>query len=214
MTPFQFNMARGLIYGELRLRGYKIDEGGSSPDELQYLYALAKHSDIKRIAEVGFHLGFSSYAFLKARRDISVTSFDIGTHSFVPGAKKIIDRKFPGRHTLIYGDSTETVPKFFTQNPGVKFDLIFIDGGHEYDVARADIINTRLLAHPDTLVIMDDLIPWLPWGKGPVRAWDDAIREGVVVQDELYEDGRVVKSIEPPGKRGWALGHYLFESRD
>jgi predicted O-methyltransferase YrrM len=211
MTPFQFNLARGLIYGELRLRGYKIDEGGSSPQELQYLYETAKSPGVKSVAEIGFHLGFSSYAFLKAQNDISVVSFDIGTHSFISGAKKIIDRKFPGRHTLIRGDSTKTVPEFSMRNPNRKFDLIFIDGGHEYEIVKADICNMRLLARVGTIVIVDDLASWLPWGKGPARAWEEAIQVKEVVQDELYKDGQRVKTIEPPGRRAWALGRYLFK---
>ena len=139
MTPFRFNLMRGLIYTELRLRGYKIEEGSSSPRELQYLYEVAKRSYIKRIAEIGFHLGFSSYAFLKANPKVSVTSFDIGSHSFIPAAKNIIDRKFPNRHTIIYGDSTKIIPDFAKMNPNIEFDLIFIDGGHDYETAKADI---------------------------------------------------------------------------
>jgi len=212
MTPFQFNLTQGLIYGELRLRGYKINEGASSPQELQYLYETAKWPNIKRIAEIGFHLGFSSYAFLKARKDITVVSFDIGTHSFVSGAKKIIDLKFPGRHRLIYGDSIKTVPEFITQNPDRKFDLIFIDGGHEYETVKADINNMKSLARLNTIIIIDDLTPWLPWGKEPTQAWEEAIKKREIVQDELYIDGNAVKAIEPPGKRGWASGQYILIS--
>ena len=201
---------RWLICAELRLRGYKIEEGASSSEELRYLYKKAKQPSIHRIAEIGFHLGFSSYAFLKANRRTSVTSFDIGNHLFVPAAKKIIDRKFPGRHTIVYGDSTKTVPEFAKQNPNIKFDLIFIDGGHDYETVRADIQNMKSLAHPDTIVIIDDLTPWLPWGKGPTQAWMEAIDKKEIVQAELYKDGKPVETIEPPGERSWASGSYLF----
>jgi predicted O-methyltransferase YrrM len=210
MTPFRFSVAMALIYGELRLAGYKIDEGGSSPEELQYLYETARRPNIKRIAEIGFHLGFSSYAFLKPKSDITVTSFDIGAHEFVSGAKEIIDRKFPKRHTLILGDSTKTVPEYAAQNPDTKFDLIFIDGGHDYEVAKADLKNMKSFARPDTLLLIDDLTPWLSWGKGPTQAWMEAIQSGEIIQDELYKDGKPVKTIEPPGQRSWALGHYTF----
>lgn len=208
MTPFRLNLTRGLIYTELRLKGYKIEEGASSPEELQYLYKTAQRSGITKIAEIGFHLGFSSYAFLKANRQATVVSFDLGSHDFVPAAKKIIDRKFPGRHTLLYGDSMKTIPEFAEQNPDEKFDLIFIDGGHDYKTARADIRNMRKLATADTLVIMDDLTPWLPWGKGPAQAWSEAIASHEIIQLELYKDGKPAKTIEPPGARIWALGRY------
>ena len=201
---------RGLVYAELRLRGYKIKEGASSPAELMYLYKTAKRPNIDCVAEIGFHLGFSSYAFLKANRKISVISFDIGSHPFISAAKKIIDRKFPGRHTILYGDSTKAVPEFARQNPNIKFDLIFIDGGHDYETARDDIQNMKSLARPDTIVIIDDLTPWLPRGKGPTQAWTEAINKKEIVQDELYKDGKLVRAIEPPGERSWAIGHYVF----
>jgi predicted O-methyltransferase YrrM len=187
-----------------------IEEGASSPEELQYLYETTRRHGILRVVEIGFHLGFSSYAFLKANKKTNVISFDIKSHPFVPAAKSIIDRKFPGRHSIIYGDSTKTVPEFAKENPNIKFDLIFIDGGHDYKIAEADLRNTRSLAHAKTLVVMDDLTPWLPWGKGPARAWMEAIRNKQVQQIELYKDGGLVQTIEPPGGRAWALGRYIF----
>ncbi len=98
MTPLRFNIMRALVYGELFLRGYRIKEGSSSPQELDFLYATAQEAHIHQVAEIGFHLGFSAYAFLKANPTLKVTSFDIASHPFIFAAKKIIERKFPGRH--------------------------------------------------------------------------------------------------------------------
>jgi len=199
-----------LVTREIKSQGHIIEEGSASSAELLYLYKSAKRPGITSIAEIGFNLGFSAYAFLKSSPRVSVVSFDIGGHSYIPAAKAIIDRKFPGRHTLIYGDSTKTVPEFAKQHPGTAFDLIFIDGGHAYEVARADIQNMKSLAGAKTGVIIDDLTPWLPWGEGPTRAWIEAIQGGVIVQEELYKDGVRVNTIQPPGERSWALGHYRF----
>jgi hypothetical protein len=46
------------------------------------------------------------------------------------------------------------------QNPDLRFDLVFIDGGHDYETARADVVNLRSLCKPETAVVMDDLVPW------------------------------------------------------
>ena len=205
---------RGAVYAELRFRGYKIEEGSSSPEELKCLYEIARDQSICHIAEIGFHLGFSTYAFLKAKKENTVVSFDIKVHPFVPAAKNIIDRKFPGRHSIVYGDSTKTVREFSRNNPNMKFDLIFIDGGHDYEIARADLQNTRSLAYPGSLVIMDDLTPWLPWGKGPTQAWEEAIQNNYIKQIEVYEDGRSVTEIAPPGERAWAVGKYVLPQSD
>lgn len=47
------------------------------------------------------------------------------------------------------------------------------------------------------------------WGKGPTRAGPEAIEGDFVRQEELLKDGLPV--IGPPGKRVWALRHYVFD---
>ena len=168
-----------------------------------------KRTGARLIGEIGFNAGFSSYAFLSADPDTQVVSFDLDEHACARTAKKLIDKKFPNRHTLIRGDSTKTVPDYKSKNPDLHFDLVFIDGGHEYEVAKADITNMKPFCTEKTAVIMDDLTPWRRWGVGPTQAWTEAIREGIVRQDEMFKDGNPVDVIEPPGKRIWALGRYV-----
>ena len=110
---------------------------------------------------------------------------------------------------MVCGDSTATVPQYQRDNPDVRFDVVFIDGGHDYQTARADITNMRALSTLDTNVVMDDLVPWFAYGVGPAKAWTDAITEGVLKQVEMFKDGKPVDELKPPGLRCWALGHYL-----
>jgi predicted O-methyltransferase YrrM len=131
----------------------------------------------KRIMEIGFNAGHSADLFLKWKPDIQLVSFDIGIHNYVQKGKDYIDAHYPGRHTLVVGDSTQTIPEYKTDQP---FDVIFIDGGHAYDVACADVANCKRLAHANTLVIMDDTIrERLEWTRhfnvGPTKAWVEAI---------------------------------------
>jgi Methyltransferase domain len=128
----------------------------------------------------------------------------------VPVAKRLIDKKFPGRHTLVCGDSRDTVPAFAARNPGLRFDLVFIDGGHDYEVAKADLMNMRPLCTDTTVVIMDDLMPEWPFGEGPTRSWDEAIDEGLVSQDESCQAGRFTP-WKPGRFRRWARGRYVFD---
>lgn len=200
---------RRRIVRSLWLRGRPPLEGSTSPEELLYLASTAQRTGAGLIGEIGFNAGFSTQVFLTANPEARVVSFDLVEHGYTKVAKEIVDKKFPGRHTLIAGDSTKTVPHFGQQNPDVKFDLFFIDGGHDYEVAKADILNVMPLCTADTAVIIDDLTPWLKWGEGPSRAWNEAISDGLVQQDEVFKDGRQVSVIEPPGKRVWALGRYL-----
>lgn len=201
-------MRRQIILA-LWLRGRPPLEGSASVEELTYLAATARRVKAGLIAEIGFNAGFSAQAFLNASPESRVISFDLVRHGYTKLAKRLVDARFPGRHSLIAGDSTTTVPAFARNNPGLTFDLVFIDGGHAYEVARADILNIMPLCHANTAVIIDDLTPWHRWGKGPARAWSEAISDGVIEQLEVFNDGRPVETIAPPGRRVWALGRFI-----
>jgi predicted O-methyltransferase YrrM len=196
----------------LLTRGHLLMEGTTSPEQLLYLASVVQRTDARLVGEIGFNAGYSSYAFLSADPETRVVSFDLGEHASTKAAKRLIDKRFPTRHTLIYGDSRKTVAEFNSRNPALHFDVVFIDGGHEYEVAKADIVNMKPLCTEKTAVIMDDLTPWRRWGTGPTRAWTEAIQEGIIRQDELFKDGKPVDVIEPPGKRSWALGRYAFRN--
>jgi predicted O-methyltransferase YrrM len=199
------------IVAHLSSKSLKLTEGSASAEELGFLVELL-HSrpGIKRVGEIGFNAGISSYAFLQARRDAKVVSFDIADHDYVDEAKAFVDQAFSGRHELIKGDSRKALPKFARERPETKFDLIFIDGGHDYKIAKADLQNARLLAHERTLVFIDDLTPWVRWGRGPTKAWDEVLAAGAVRQEGLYKNGRPVTDYAgQEGDRIWAVGRFV-----
>ncbi len=202
------NIIKRIVYWALGR--FITSEGSASPEELEFMMGLINHSGARFIGETGFNMGFSSCAFLGVVSKTEVVSFDTGYREYVQSAKESIDRKFPGRHTLIYGDSKETLPKFLKDHPDFRFDYVFIDGGHDYKTAKADIVNFRKLSSVKTIVIMDDLVPWLPWGVGPTKAWKEAVDEGLISQNQLYIDGKRSRKLIPPGKNGWAVGRYIY----
>lgn len=194
----------------LRFLSLEIGEDSASDEQLLYLSELVHRQNIRTVAEIGFNAGITSHTLLKAKPDLTIVSFDIHHHNYVQPAKKFIDRHCPGRHALVYGDSKQTVLAYKEANPSARFDLVFIDGGHDYETARADIENCKRLCDAKSMVIMDDLTPWHSWGEGPTKAWAEAIESGLVVQRELVKDGEPVTEIAPPGIRLWALGEYTF----
>lgn len=164
------------------LEGYSQQVEG----QVALLKRLINEPGIKNVMEIGFNAGHSAEIFLSSNSDISLTSFDLGDHHYVKIGKEFIDKNYPNRHTLILGDSNITVPEFINNNPNTKFDLIFIDGGHEYTTAINDIINCKNLAHSNTIVIMDDTIFVnkefvANWNIGPTRAWTDAINSKYII---------------------------------
>ena len=137
--------------------GFYTFEGYSQQldEQVKDLISLTSKPNI-RVMEIGFNAGHSAEVFLKNNPTLELTSFDLGVHDYSSRAKEFIDMLYPNRHTLILGDSTVTVPKFSSEHPNAIFDVIFIDGGHTYDIATADILNCKMLAHKDTIVILDD----------------------------------------------------------
>ena len=187
----------------LKERNCNITEGYSRLcyKETILLQILASDSKVKNILEIGFNAGHSADTFLTYNSSCNLLSFDIGEHSYVKVAKEYIDKTYPDRHTLILGDSTKTIPKYETD---IKFDLIFIDGGHSYEVARADLMNCKRFAHKDTIVIMDDTMYRKEWEaeytKGPTRVWLEGIKNGTIIEIDH-------RDFEP-GK-GMSWGKYI-----
>jgi predicted O-methyltransferase YrrM len=178
-------------------------------------YLMRRYTWVRNVVEIGFNVGHSSYLFLSCRPDVRVLSFDLGDHRYVDVAKQTIDSIFPARHELITGDSRRTVPAFADENPSRTFDLIYIDGGHDYEVAKADIENCERLSTSRTLVVMDDLVPQEEWGVGPVRAWREAQAQGRVHERVLLENGFPLlgpSSEEDDVRRAgqiWGIGSYV-----
>ncbi len=195
----------------LESRGQLPLEGSSSPEQQDYLRRLVVESGARVVGEIGFNAGYSSLAFLTASPDVKVVSFDIGCHEVVGHAKEFVDEHFPGRHELVLGDSAQSVPEYRIQHPATSFDIVFIDGGHEYEQARDDLVNMRALSHPGTSVVIDDLTPWFWWGEGPTRAWAEAISQGMIAPVEIFKDGQLVHDILPPGERSWGMGRYCYD---
>ena len=162
----------------LQSRGFHDFEGNSSnvPQQTQDLIHLTKRPNI-HVMEIGFNAGHSAETFLQNNPLLDLVSFDLGDHDYITTSKSYIDATYPGRHTLILGGSRETVPRFIADNKDVKFDVIFIDGGHQYEIATADIENCFHLAHKDTIVMLDDTMfidGWeKEWTMGPTRAWTE-----------------------------------------
>ena len=138
------------------------------------------------VMEIGFNAGHSAEVFLQNNKELTLTSFDLGGHDYVMTAKEYIDATYPNRHILILGDSRTTIPIYLENNKDIKFDIIFIDGGHEYEIAKADMENCFHLAHKDTIVILDDTIfkqGWeAGWTIGPTRTWMEHLQQNKIVE--------------------------------
>ena len=170
--------------------------------------SIKKHcsgtKSIKNILEIGFLAGHSADMFLKLNESVVVHSFDnIGFQSVAAG-KKYIDQLYPERHILIKGDSKESLPKFIKTN-NIKFDIILIDGGYDYDTVISDITNCKNLATSDTILIVNNVLnntTWIKyWNKEPTNVWNKLVHEKMV---------KKLEAIDIDVGRGTVIGKYIL----
>jgi len=210
---------------------YNIVEGGS----FQIVHQVARLRELvgkcgpKSIMEIGFNGGHSALLFLAITPPTTkVVSFDIGEYAYVFAAKRYIDEVFPGRHTLVTGDSMTTIPNYEEQvahrmknretAPPLRFDFIFIDGGHQNDIPMKDILNSqRLASGPNTIVAVDDICRDTErvahYTIEPTKAWEQMVSAGIVTEYGYEDYYKIIKDRdnivnEECRSRGMVWGRY------
>ena len=163
------------------------------PKQVELIKKIIIEENINSVLEIGFNAGYSAELFL-SNTSMDTVSFDDGKHKYHKFGKSHIDKNFPDRHSLILGDSKKTLLQYMISNPNKNFDLIFIDGGHDYITAESDLLNCKNLSHQNTIVIMDDTVykkdKICEWNIGPTNVWRKAIEKKIIKEISKIEFGR------------------------
>lgn len=69
-----------------------------------------------------------------------------------------MNKKF-GVDPICGGNYRMTSDEFFKKYADLKFDVIFIDGLHEYSACQKDVINSIKALNKDGIILIDDLLP-------------------------------------------------------
>jgi cephalosporin hydroxylase len=113
----------------------------------------------KNVLEIGFLCGTSALMFVMNTSG-RVTSIDM-TDS--PYSEHYIKTIAGDRFTFMQGDSNNVTGQLIGRMKSIcdsssMYDLIFIDGSHEYNVIRQDVLNAIRLLHYDGYIIMNDVV--------------------------------------------------------
>jgi len=146
--------------------------------ERKLYHALANMSTVDHICEVGLNAGHSAAMWLLANRHATVTMFDLYEHTYTEFAVQYLKSKeaaakhglvdVASRLRVVPGNSLHTLQTFAVEHPSHRCDLLSVDGGHDYEVALADIKNMRNLANPVfNVLLVDDTnsVPGIPVDK-------------------------------------------------
>ena len=177
-----------------------VNEGFMTPQQQeQFTDCLKMHPSIHAIMEVGLNGGHSAENFFRSCPDIrKFVSFDINLHPYVVPAVEYLHRKHKDHFVFVPGDSLVTVPEYKTKFPTETFDLIYIDGGHSYECCFNDIVNASHLAHPNTILWVDDYN-----GDTVFQAVQECVRQRIIKVKQIHD------SKSPYGDRRWIEALYL-----
>ena len=178
---------------------------GRYKGQARFYHHLANMGFVRNVCEIGFNLGHSAFLWIAGNQKTMLYSFDIVVHKYVRGMVAHFKAEYQDRFNIIYGDSTITVPAFLKQKPYVKCDVLVVDGGHDYWLAKADLENMRHLANPERNIVIFDDFPSKDGNFNEVlgKAWAEMKAEGKIKELLSCMAGR--------SRHGFSVGHYIFE---
>ncbi len=137
-------------------------EGFMTPAQADFLFHFILLTRPRLVAETGFNVGHSACIIMRAMEKYgggTLVSFDIGRHDQTRIAAEIVKKRFENFH-LILGDSKQTVPghlpQIFNQHPQATLDFALVDGGHDMETAKTDLLVMDSMLKPGGYIWFDD----------------------------------------------------------
>lgn len=140
------------LLNKIKHYDYENLEGFLIPEQIQ---DIVQHIKIDyEVLEIGFNFGHTSEGILN-NTNCSLTTVDNFSHMYSWVARAFMKNKYKNRINFYKGNSVNILKKLISN--GKRYDLIFIDGGHSYEVCLEDIKNSLLLLKPKSFLLIDNL---------------------------------------------------------
>ena len=169
----------------------EVAQRAASPEIwAQFFYHLSKAEPIENILEIGTNLGVSGQYFIKALEGKKNGKFI--TLEGVKGLCEIAENQFesladPSRFEVLHGLYDQTLINIV--NRGILFNLVFIDGNHQYNATLRYFEMLKNNLADQVVVIFDDI----HWSKGMRKAWRDICKQkGVILSVNFFKLGVIV----------------------
>jgi predicted O-methyltransferase YrrM len=134
-------------------------------DIVTVLLCLAEILAPRRYLEIGVRRGRSAAAVASVQPDCALALFEMWEVDYAgmanPGPDFVraeLSRiGYRGAVTFVDGDSHDTLPKFFRDNPDATFDLITVDGDHSTKGAIQDLCDVLPRLNIGGAIVFDDI---------------------------------------------------------
>lgn len=136
------------------------------------------------IVEIGFNAGHSALLMLAANKNAHIHAFDICYHPYTKPCIEYLNSQYNNRITLHEGNSHITLKDFVDTNPSYKFDVLHVDGNHEYCHTNIDFFLSKRMSRPGAYCIYDDTgIQYIDF------LWKGYIRDGHITESIMRDSG-------------------------
>ncbi len=135
---------------------------GSTLKRTKLLCRITTYFKPKNSLELGTSLGLATHAIAVGSMNNTIKSIE-GCEQIANLTKKLLEVDYP--NVRIHNS---TFDKFLSKLSDEQFDLIYVDGHHNYDATLFHFNTLINHVHNDSLMIFDDIY----WSKEMKNAWD------------------------------------------